>query len=284
MSVGYHLSQAWRMARRRFTTGLWIILVTAVATIGVVLTVAGVYGKNIDLMSLSEQVVVTVFLEMDADSLDVLYVREQMHAMPEIANVGVVYPEQARADFERRYGTATDRLLPGNPFPITLTAELQAEYRTSLGARSAVNKCRKVAKVDDANFRSSFVNALQDRKREGATFLLVIGPVILLAFLILLVVTIRHSIELSPEEAQILTLSGAGRLFIATPYILFGMFFVAIGVALGAGGAVGLFQAMLEALPWIVGIQPELLVAAAALTLVVASILTLLISWNKAKY
>lgn len=283
MSIGYHVAQAGQLVKRRFLRGLLIIFVTAIVTLGVSLAAAGYYGNVSDLTALSEQVVVTVFLEMDADSLDALYVREQMNNLDEIADVSILYPNEAKADFERRYGTPTRNLLPDNPFPITITALLHDEYRTPLGAESAVNKSKRIAKVDDARFRSTFVSALQDRWRQLFTVWVAAGCIIAIVFFVFLALAIRHSTGLTREEAEILSLTGARRIFIATPHILYSIFFVLLGVSGGSAAAIAIYRGIQENLPAL-NLLPEILPYAAGATLVVTVVIAVQSSLQTAKH
>ena len=271
MSLSFHLSQAWRLLSRRSRAAVAILFVAAVATLGLTFAVAGFLANSSDMSALSEQIVINVFLEPEADSLDGESVRTRLLALPEIESVGVVSPRQAQREFNERYGTPIDSLLPENPFPISLVAILKMHYRTPAGVQSAVERVQNIPLVEEAVYRSSYVEAVESRIRSSASLAMVAGSVLLVIFIVTLYTTLRNGIGLTRYEANVLHLTGARQSFIAAPYLLFGLGLCLLGIGLGSGLTVVVYSAFQQSVPWI-SVFPPVALAYAAAGMFVASV------------
>lgn len=271
MSLHFHATHSWRLLTRRSRAALSILIVSAIATIGLAFAIAGFLANSSDLSSLSKQIVVTVFLQPRADTLDAIAVRRELLSLPEIQSVKVVYPHQAREEFTQRYGTPIDSLLPENPFPISLVAELTPDFRTPLGVQSTVHKAKRIPVVDDALYRSSYVEAVESRVRSSASLAIAAGSILLIIFVVTLYTTLRSGIGLTQQEATVLHLTGARRLFIAAPYLLFGIGLCTVGIGIGAGLTVLLRSTMHTLLPWITAF-PQVSLLYATVGMLAASI------------
>lgn len=270
MSLHFHAAHSWRLLQRRSRAAVSILIVSAIATIGLAFAIAGFLANSSDLSSLSEQIVVTVFLHPDADTLDAVAARRELLSLPEIQSVKVVYPHQAREEFTQRYGTPIDSLLPENPFPISIVAELNPDFRTPLGVQSTVNKAKRIPVVDDAVYRSSYVEAVESRIRSSASLAIAAGSILLIIFIVTLYTTLRSGLGLTRQEATVLHLTGARRLFIAAPYLLFGIGLCTVGIGTGAALTVLLRSTMNSVIPWIVAF-PQVALLYAVAGMVIAS-------------
>lgn len=251
MSLSFHVTHAWRLLKRRGRATMSILFVAAVATIGMTFAIAGFMANSSNLSVLSEQIVINVFLTRDADTLDAVAVRRELSALPEIQSVTIIYPGQAREEFNRRYGTPIDSLLPENPFAVSLVAVLKRDYRTPLGVQSAVQRAKRIPMVEDAVYRRSYVEAVESRIRSSASLAIAGGSILLIIFIVTLYTTLRNGIGLNRHEATVMYLTGARRSFIAAPYLLFGIGLCVLGTAIGSGLTVLLYMALQQYIPWI---------------------------------
>ena len=264
MSLSFHFSQTWRLLKRRSRAAIAILLVGAVATIGLTFAIAGFLANSSDISALSEQIVINVFLRPEADSLDAESVRYRLMSLREIQSVSIVSPGEAQQEFNRRYGTPIDSLLPENPFPISLVAVLRIQYRSPEGVQSAVEKARRIPLVEEAVYRSSYVEAVETRIRNSASLAMVAGSILLVIFIVTLYTTLRNGIGLTKYEANVLHLTGARRSFIAAPYLMFGLGLCFFGIVLGSGLTIVLFMSFRQSVPWISVFPPVALVYASA--------------------
>lgn len=271
MSLSFHVLQSWRLFKRRGRATASILFVAAIATIGMAFAVAGFMANSSDLSTLSEQIVINVFLSPDADTLDAIAVRTELTSLPEIQSVSIIYPGEAREEFTRRYGTPIDSLLPENPFAVSLVAVLKPNYRTPLGVQSAVNRAKRIPMVEDAVYRQSYVQAVESRIRSSASLAIAGGSILLLIFVITLYTTLRNGIGLTRNEATVLHLTGARRSFIAAPYLLFGIGLCLLGTGIGSGLTVLLYIGLQQYIPWII-VFPSIALLYAAGGMIVVSL------------
>lgn len=270
MSMSFHFSQAWRLLKRRSRAAISILFVGAIATIGLAFAIAGFMANSSDMSALSQHIVLNVFLNTDADSLQAESVRSTLLSLPEIQSVEVVSSSQAREEFSERYGTPIDSLLPENPFPISLIAVLRERYRTTTGVENTVAKVQRIPYVKETIYRSSYVEAVESRVRSSASLAIVAGSVLLVIFIVTLYSTLRNGIGLTSYEASVLHLTGARRSFIAAPYLLFGLALCALGIGVGSSVTVALYANLQQSLPW-VSVFPPIALAYAAAGMFVAS-------------
>lgn len=270
MSISFHFSQTWRLLKRRSRAALSILFVSAVATVGLTFAVAGFLANSSDMSALSQQIVLNVFLQPEADSLEAEAVRSTLLALPEIQSVSIVSSGQARREFNERYGTPIDSLLPENPFPISLVAVLREQYRNSSGVQSAVDKTRSMPSVKETVYRSSYVEAVESRIRSSASLAMVAGSVLLVIFVVIVYTTLRNGIGLTRYEANVLHLTGARRSFIAAPYLMFGLGLCLLGIGAGSGITVALYMNFQQSVPWI-SVFPPIALAYSTAGMVAAS-------------
>ncbi len=264
MSISFHFSQAWRLLKRRSRAAASILFVGAIATVGLTFAIAGFLANSSDMSALSQQIVLNIFLQPEADSLQAETVRNKLLALPEVQSVSIVSSGQARREFNERYGTPIDSLLPENPFPISFVAVLRERYRNSVGMQSAVEKTQNIPLVKETVYRSSYVEAVETRIRSSASLAIVAGSVLLVIFVVTLYTTLRNGIGLTRYEANVLYLTGARRSFIAAPYLMFGLGLCLVGIGVGSGITVALYANFQQAIPWISVFPPVALAYAAA--------------------
>lgn len=284
MNIIFHFSQAWRLFRRKIGSGIYLIVVCAVAVVGVAFAIAGFYANMSEISSLSEGITITMFMQTKLDSADATIAREKLRLMPEIQSLRTISPAEAKREFTERFGASIDTLLPENPFPLTFKITIKQEFRTSLGVQSTVDKCKRIPMVADVVYRSGFVNALDTRSRQSEMMAIALGIILLLIFLFTLHSALRSRMALTKQETEVLTLTGAKRSFIAAPYIFYGILLSLVGIGLGVGISIGLWNGLQAFLPWLVSVPKITLIFASGGTFAAAFLLTITDSYFMAKH
>jgi len=224
--------------------GLWASRVTsgvAVVTIGVVLVLVGaflllVYNMEELLDEFGDELRVTAYLEMDlsVDAQRELAVR--VAALPGVAEVSRVSPEQALERFRSSVGSGI-RLLEGldtNPLPASLEIVLSPEGRSAGGLAAVSASIGGFAGIDDVSsgrdWVEGYLRAISLVRQIGMG----LGVILAAATLLIVANTIRLGIISRSDELEILSLVGASRGFIRIPFLLEGV------LQGGAGGAIAL--------------------------------------------
>jgi cell division transport system permease protein len=150
-----------------------------------------------------------------------------------VAQVTLVTPEQALERFRTSLGGG--ELLEGvegNPLPASLELELDESSRTTEGIAVVAASLDGLSGVDELAHGQEWIEGYARAlglARSGGTLL---GVVLAGAALLIVANTIRLAVYAREDEIEILTLVGAGRLFLRTPFLLEGALQGALGGAL----------------------------------------------------
>ena len=260
MSLLFHVSSTFNRMRRRFPALLRIILVSCMIAVGAAIAHSGYYGATAGLQELSEQIVVKVFLDVENTAEDDKRISERIAAMPEVAEIQVNSADEALEEFVAKYGRPSENLMPGNPFPTTITAMVQHRYRTTEVLNRVTKDCRRIPGVEDAQFRTGFVDAVNERMRRNTAIWLAAGIVIVIIFFAMLHYTVKQHSGIDPNKAQVLTLMGARKSFIAAPDILFNITAILFGIAAGCGLVFLAREQLAEYTPWVNSINQDAII------------------------
>lgn len=224
--------------------GLWASRGTsgiAVMTIGVVLVLVGVFlllVLNMEelLAEFGDELRITAYLEVDLspDARRDLAIR--VAALPGVAEVNRVSPEQALERFRSSVGSGV-RLLEGleeNPLPASLEIVLSPDRRSVGGLAATSALIEDLAGIDDLGSGRDWVEGYLRAISMVRTIGMGLGLILALATLLIIASTIRLGMISRSDELEILSLVGASRGFIRTPFLLEGL------LQGGAGGAIAL--------------------------------------------
>jgi cell division transport system permease protein len=145
--------------------------------------------------------------------------------------------------------------LDDNPLPASLEIVLVPEARNRGGVEALVASLRDLPGIGELGYGHEWVEGYARAVRAVRGLALAIGAVLALATLLIVANTIRLSIYARRDEIEILRLVGAGRVFVATPFLLEGL----LEGALGGGVALGMLALGFRAARAVLGGGLELL-------------------------
>lgn len=240
---------------RRFAVIVWVIVrnalrglqssplpsAIAVVTIAIVLILVGSFALVIGNMEgllarFSEELHVVAYLDADLSARQQLALRESANLIEGVQSVQLVTPEQALERFRLTMGGG-ELLegLDGNPLPASLELELVEEARTSQGiaiVASALDGLDGVAELAHGqDWIEGYARAAALARSAGT----LLGAVLAGAALLIIANTIRLAVYAREDEIEILSLVGAGRIFVRTPFLLEGCLQGAVGGLLALG-------------------------------------------------
>lgn len=203
------------------------------------------------LTDLSQKVDVNVYFVTTAPEDQILSLKQQIEALPEVANVAYVSREQALADFKERH--KDDQLeiqaldeLKSNPLGASLAirAKQTSQYESIskfLSASPAMAGSGSEQEIiEKVNFlkNKTAIDRLSDLIATSKT--LGLGITIIFGFISVLIAfnTIRLAIYISRDEISVMNLVGAGHWYVRGPFVISGILY---GVIAGVFVLVSLY-------------------------------------------
>jgi len=202
----------------------------ATATIALCLLLAGAFAlllTNMErvLARFGEEVHVSAYLAEGLAAGEQERLAERVQAAPGVESVTLVSKQVALERFRASpFGRAS--LLDGlddNPLPASLEIVLTPAERNRSGVEALVAKLRGVEGIAELGYGHEWVEGYARAVSLVRGLALGIGAVLALATLLIVANTIRLSIYARRDEIEILQLVGAGRAFVATPFLLEGL-------------------------------------------------------------
>jgi cell division transport system permease protein len=217
----------------------------ATATIALCLLLAGAFAlllTNMEqvLARFGEQVHVSAYLDDGLALAEQERLAERVRAAAGVESVTLVSKEAALERFRASpFGRAS--LLDGlddNPLPASLEIVLEPAARNRGGVEALVASLGDLPGIGELGYGHEWVEGYARAVAAVRGLALAVGAVLALATLLIVANTIRLSIYARRDEIEILQLVGAGRVFVATPFLLEGLLEGALGglVALAALG------------------------------------------------
>ena len=242
MSARAHVARAASRALRGLAASP-LTSAIATGTIALCLLLAGSFALllvNMErvLSHFGQEVRVSAYLadELPAEAQEALAVRVQQ--LPGVESVAWVSKEAALERFRASpFGRAS--LLDGldeNPLPASLEIVLVPERRNREGLDALVKQLRDLPGIGELGYGHEWVEGYARAVAVVRGVALAIGGVLALATLLIVSNTIRLSVHARRDEIEILALVGAGRAFVATPFLLEGLLEGAVGGLLALGG------------------------------------------------
>jgi cell division transport system permease protein len=254
----------------------------ATGTIALCLLLAGAFVLLLGNMErvlarFGEEVHVSAYLVDGLGAAEQQQLAERVEAAPGVERVTLVTKEAALERFRASpFGRAA--LLEGldeNPLPASLEIVLAPAERNRAGVEALVASLRGVPGIAELGYGHEWVEGYARAVSLVRGLALAIGAVLALATLLIVANTIRLSIYARRDEIEILQLVGAGRAFVATPFLLEGVLEGALG---GLAALAALALGFRAARAWLDGglelllgyVEPSFFGAAGALALVAA--------------
>ena len=250
MSARAHVARAASRALRGLAASP-LTSAIATGTIALCLLLAGSFALllvNMErvLSHFGEEVRVSAYLadELPAEAQEALALRVQQ--LPGVESVAWVSKQAALERFRASpFGRAS--LLDGldeNPLPASLEIVLVPERRNREGLDALVKELSGLPGIEELGYGHEWVEGYARAVAVVRGIALAIGGVLALATLLIVSNTIRLSVHARRDEIEILALVGAGRAFVATPFLLEGLLEGAAGGLLALAGLALGFQVL----------------------------------------
>jgi cell division transport system permease protein len=251
----------------------------SVVTIGVTLVLVGAFAlllQNMEelLDQFGDDLRVTAYLESEISGEALRGLEQRVREIPGVEDVEAVSQEEALERFRASVGSGSALLdgLDVNPLPASLEISLREDRRSAEGMEAVANAIEGLAGVESLSsgrdWVEGYLRAVALVRGVG------IGLGIILAFATLLIVanTIRLGVYARRDELEILSLVGASRPFVQTPFLLEGLLQGAAGGAVALALLYALFRLVLPGfefgLELLVGSAPRFFSSGEALIVV----------------
>ena len=236
----------------RGLAGSPVTSIVAVVTIGVSLVLVGAFALLLQNMEelldrFGDDLHVTAFLEAGLSEAQRRELLEIVRTVEGVEHVRFVSEAEA---FERfRAGVGSDAAflegLDENPLPASLEITLLPQRRSAAGMRMVVESLTGLAGIDDLSSGQDWVEGYLRAVVLVRGLGIGLGAILALATLLIVANTIRLAVFARRDELEILSLVGASRPFIATPFLVEGAIQGALGGVLAVAVLYVLFRVAL---------------------------------------
>ena len=251
----------------------------SVVTIGVSLVLIGVFAlllRNMEelLDQFGDDLRVTAYLESEVSGEALRALEDRARQIPGVEDVEAVSQEQALERFRASVGSGSTLLdgLEINPLPASLEISLSDDRRSAEGMEAVANAIEGLAGVESLSSGRDWVEGYLRAVALVRGVGLGLGIILALATLLIVANTIRLGIYARRDELEILSLVGASRAFVQTPFLLEGLLQGAAGGAIALGLLYALFRLVLPefefGLELLLGTAPSFFSSGEALLLV----------------
>jgi cell division transport system permease protein len=172
--------------------------------------------------SIKSKVEIEAFLDDDITAKELDELKEKIKTIGGVKKITYISKEKAAEIFEEEFGKEMLEIFEVNPLPASLKINLYEEYKTT----DRLNKIKKqlsgYPKVQDIIYPEKNLEIIE-KNTSGILFLnLVILIIITISSIFLVSNTIRLVISSKRKFIETLTLLGATKAFIRTPFIIEG--------------------------------------------------------------
>jgi cell division transport system permease protein len=224
----------------------------SVVTIGVTLVLVGAFAlllRNMEelLDQFGDDLIVTAYLESEVSGDALLALENRVREIPGVEDVEAVSQDEALERFRASVGGASSLLdgLEVNPLPASLEIALEEDRRSAEGMAAVAEAIEGLAGVESLSSGRDWVEGYLRAVSLVRGVSLGLGIILALATLLIVANTIRLGIYARRDELEILSLVGASRPFVQTPFLLEGVLQGAVGGAIALGLLYALFQLVL---------------------------------------
>jgi cell division transport system permease protein len=251
----------------------------SVVTIGVTLVLVGAFAlllRNMEelLDQFGDDLRVTAYLESEVSGDALRALKDRVLTISGVEDVEALSQDEALERFRASVGSGS-ALLDGldiNPLPASLEISLREDRRSAEGMEAVANAIEGLAGVESLSsgrdWVEGYLRAVSLVRGVGVG----LGIILALATLLIVANTIRLGIFARRDELEILSLVGASRPFVQTPFLLEGLVQGAAGGVIALGLLYALFRLVLPGfefgLELLVGTAPRFFASGEALILV----------------
>jgi len=209
-------------------------------TIAIALFLVGAFALTVVNMEgmldrFGQDLQVTAYLDDELEPAEELAIAERVATIEGVSRVAVVGRAEALERFRDIVGGAA--LLEGleeNPLPSSLEITLAPASRTPEGMRIVADALEGLPGVDEVAHGSDWIEGYARVTSLVRVSGYALGTVLCLATLLIVANTIRLGVYAREDELAILSLVGASRTFVRTPFLMEGTLQGAIGGLLAA--------------------------------------------------
>jgi cell division transport system permease protein len=252
----------------------------SVVTIGVTLVLVGAFAlllRNMEelLDQFGDDLRVTAYLESEVSGEVLRGLEQRVREIPGVEDVEPVSQDEALERFRASVGSGSALLdgLDVNPLPASLEISLSEDRRSAEGMEVVASAIEGLAGVESLSsgrdWVEGYLRAVALVKGVGIG----LGIILALATLLIVANTIRLGVFARRDELEILSLVGASRPFVQTPFLLEGLLQGAAGGAVALALLYALFRLALPGfefgLELLVGSAPRFFSSGEALIVVV---------------
>lgn len=252
----------------------------AVGTIGVSLVLVGAFALTVRNMEdvldrFGDDLRVTAYLEDGLDARAQEGLVATAGTVEGVESVRLVSKEEALERFRAGVGRGAALLegLEENPLPASLEITLVPERRSAAGMAVVVEALTGLEGIEDLASGQDWVEGYLRFVALIRGLAVGLGAILVLATVLIVANTIRLAVFARRDELEILSLVGASRSFVSTPFLLEGLLQGAIGGTLALLLLFGLFRLVLPGFEFglelvLGGVKPSFFSAAEAAWLV----------------
>lgn len=217
------------------STATIMVMAMVLFVLGNLIFLGAFAGTALD--ALESKIDISVYFKPEAGEEEVLAVRDEIAALPDVAEVQYVSKEEALARFSELHknnALITDALAEIGENPLQASVAIRARDTEKFASISEFLLDRNYPAVDKINYfeNETVINRLSSIV--GTVRTSGVGLVLLLAFIAVLVAfnTIRLAIYTMREEIGIMRLVGATKWFVRGPFVVSGVLYgiIAAGI------------------------------------------------------
>jgi cell division transport system permease protein len=240
----FFIAEALRALRRNASPSVAAIVTVILTVVLLGVLVPVFYATQDTTNDVRERLLISVFMERGSNETQVAAVERELKALPHVATVTYVSPEEAVPIVEERLQSEDQDILgslPANPFPPAFQVRVDdADNLTSVA--SSITPPGKngqpqplLPAIEEVNFGKADTEKLLDLTTAITVLLVSLMGLLIVASLLLVGNTIRLSIYARRREIEVMRLVGATNWFIRWPFIAEGLMVGLIGSVLAIG-------------------------------------------------
>ncbi len=251
----------------------------SIVTIGVTLVLVGAFAlllRNMEelLDQFGDDLRITAYLESEISGEALRALEDRILAISGVEDVETFSKDQALERFRASVGSGSALLdgLEVNPLPASLEISLSEDRRSAEGMEAVAGVIEELDGVESLSAGRDWVEGYLRAVALVRAVGIGLGIILALATLLIVANTIRLGIFARRDELEILSLVGASRPFVQTPFLLEGIVQGAAGGAIALGLLYALFHLALPGfefgLELLIGTAPRFFSSREALFLV----------------
>ncbi|CUS99094.1 cell division protein FtsX [Candidatus Chrysopegis kryptomonas] len=222
MRFGYVIKEAISGFRKSKFSSFASIFVLFISLFAIGSFVVAGYNLNRLIKAIKEKIEIEVFLKDGLSNSQIDSLRRKIISMDEVERVVFISKDEAAKIFEEEFGENIFNILDFNPLPASFKIKLKENYRTTQGVENLVRKLRRFPEFEEVRYRKALLSILERRFKILTQSFLLSGVLLALISILLVINTIRLTIQAKRKLINTMQLVGATRGFIMSPFLIQG--------------------------------------------------------------